>query len=237
MPRRHALLLAGAAAVATSTAVSAGALVVRALGPTASPFEDVADGADGLEAMIWADRTGVLPAVEGSFAPDSPVTRGEIAAALHRFAGTPEVLLEGTPVLIADLDEAADHAPALLWLHGRGALWGDAELKVRPAEPATRDGAAGMLAALLRPALAGVGARWEPSAETSSAAGDATALPTELPRDAAWLAAAGMVPRPDGTVGDGEDGDGSWHGEAGVTRAELAAALHRADGIIADALG
>jgi hypothetical protein len=177
----------------------------------------VADGAEGLEAMIWADGTGVLPALDGAFAPEAAVTRGEAAAALHRFAGTPEVPLEDVPVLIVDLGENPEEASALLWLHGRGALWGDAELKVHPGDPATRAWGSGMLAALLRPALAGIGAVW---------AADAEAAPA-LPRDAAWLTSAGVLPHP----------GGGWDGEAGVTRAELAAALHRADGVIADALG
>ncbi len=217
-PPRRTLLLAGAAVAAVVGAVSAGVVVTRQLDPAASRFSDVADGAEGLEEMIWADGTGVLPATGGAFSPDTVVTRGEVAAALHRFAGTPAVPLEDVPVLIVDLGENQEQASALLWLHGRGALWGDAELRVHPAEPATRDCASGMLAALLRPALAGVGAVWT-AAETTG--------PTEVPRDAAWLTSAGMIPR---------RGDG-WAGESAVTRAELATVLHRADGVIARALG
>ncbi|MGP9536582.1 S-layer homology domain-containing protein [Brachybacterium sp. AOP43-C2-M15] len=222
-PSRRTLLLAGAAAAAAGGTLSAGVLLTRALGPTTSPFTDVADGAAGLEEMIWAEETGVLPAAGGTFSPGASVTRGEVAAALHRFAGTPEVPLEGMPVLIVDLDEAPEQVSALLWLHGRGALWGDAELKVHPARRATRDCAAGMLAALLRPALAAVGATWDPAAGTT----DDSPAGIALPQDAAWLAAAGMAP----------GADAGWQGEADVTRAELAAALHRADAVIADALG
>ena len=160
VPPRRTLLLAGAAAAAVVGAVSAGAVLPRMLGPATSPFSDVADGDAGLEAMLWADDTGVLPAAGGAFSPEAVVTRGEVAAALHRFAGTPAVPLEEVPVLIVDLGEDPEQASALLWLHGRGALWGDAELKVHPEDPATREGASGMLAALLRPALAGIGAVW-----------------------------------------------------------------------------
>jgi hypothetical protein len=126
------------------------------------------------------------------------------------------VPLEDVPVPIVDLGEDPEQASALRWLHGRGALWGDAELKVHPGDPATRTCAAEMLAALLRPALAGVGAVWTSEPEDDEA----------LPLDAAWLTRAGMVQRP----------AGDWDGDSAVTRAELATVLQRADGIISEAL-
>lgn len=227
VPPRRTLLLAGAAAAAVVGAVSAGVVLPRMLGPATSPFSDVADGDAGLEAMLWADDTGVLPATGGAFSPDAVVTRGEVAAALHRFAGTPAVPLEDVPVLIVDLGEDPAQASALLWLHGRGALWGDAELKVHPEDPATREGASGMLAALLRPALAGIGAVWPSGGADGSGGTEGKDLPAELSQDAAWLTSAGMAP----------DGSTPWQGEQAVTRAELAAVLHRADGVIAGALG
>ena len=226
-PPRRTLLLAGAAAAAVVGAVSAGAVLPRMLGPASSPFSDVADGDAGLEAMLWADDTGVLPAAGGAFSPEAVVTRGEVAAALHRFAGTPAVPLEDVPVLIVDLGEDPEQASALLWLHGRGALWGDAELKVHPDDPATREGASGMLAALLRPALAGIGAVWPSGGADGSGGAEGRDLPAGLSQDAAWLTNAGMAP----------DGSTHWQGEQAVTRAELAAVLHRADGVIANALG
>ena len=227
VPPRRTLLLAGAAAAAVVGAVSAGAVLPRMLGPASSPFSDVADGDAGLEAMLWADDTGVLPAAGGAFSPEAVVTRGEVAAALHRFAGTPAVPLEEVPVLIVDLGEDPEQASALLWLHGRGALWGDAELKVHPEDPATREGASGMLAALLRPALAGIGAVWPSGGADGSGGAEGRDLPAGLSQDAAWLTNAGMAP----------DGSTHWQGEQAVTRAELAAVLHRADGVIANALG
>ncbi|MGN7210307.1 S-layer homology domain-containing protein [Brachybacterium paraconglomeratum] len=227
VPPRRTLLLAGAAAAAVVGAVSAGAALPRMLGPATSPFSDVADGDAGLEAMLWADDTGVLPAAGGAFSPEAVVTRGEVAAALHRFAGTPAVPLEDVPVLIVDLGEDPEQASALLWLHGRGALWGDAELKVHPDDPATREGASGMLAALLRPALAGIGAVWPSGGADGSGGTEGKDLPAGLSQDAAWLTSAGMAP----------DGSTHWQGEQSVTRAELAAVLHRADGVIASALG
>ncbi|MFI8778745.1 S-layer homology domain-containing protein [Brachybacterium paraconglomeratum] len=227
VPPRRTLLLAGAAAAAVVGAVSAGVVLPRMLGPATSPFSDVADGDAGLEAMLWADDTGVLPAAGGAFSPEAVVTRGEVAAALHRFAGTPAVPLEDVPALIVDLGEDPEQASALLWLHGRGALWGDAELKVHPDDPATREGASGMLAALLRPALAGIGAVWPAGGADGPGGAEGKDLSAGLSQDAAWLTSAGMAP----------DGSTHWQGEQAVTRAELAAVLHRADGVIAGALG
>lgn len=227
VPPRRTLLLAGAAAAAVVGAISAGVVLPRVLGPATSPFSDVADGDAGLEAMLWADETGVLPAAGGAFSPEAVMTRGEVAAALHRFAGTPAVPLEDVPVLVVDLGEDPAQASALLWLHGRGALWGDAELKVHPEDPATREGASGMLAALLRPALAGIGAVWPAGGADGPGAAEGKDIPGGISPDAAWLTSAGMAP----------EGSTHWQGEQAVTRAELAAVLHRADGVIAGALG
>ena len=239
---RRLVLLAGAAA-AVVVPVTAGTLLRRedsealSAGPAQSVpgtgtdeepvFEDVAAGAPGAEAIHWAHRTGVQPSLSPTeYAPDTEVTRGDVAVALHRLAGSPAVDLGTVPTLFTDLGEDPARVSAVLWLHGRGALWGDAELRAHPDEPATRDCAAMMLAALMRPALAGMGVSWGASAEVS------LPLPEEpgsaLP-DVAWLAAAGMAP--DFLAPQ------DWAGEEGVTRAELAVSLHRADSVITSALG
>ncbi|MCT2176434.1 S-layer homology domain-containing protein [Brachybacterium muris] len=110
------------------------------------------------DALSWAHDSGVLPALpDGSFAPDAVVTRGDLALALHRFAGAPTPNLAGVPTPVADAPEDPERAAAVLWLHGRGALWGDAELRVRPDEPATQETGRGIVSALLAPALTGAG--------------------------------------------------------------------------------
>lgn len=237
---RRIVLLAGAAA-AVVVPVTAGTLLRReesealsagsaqsapGTGTDEEPqFEDVAAGAPGAEAIHWAHRTGVQPALSPTeYAPDVEVTRGDVAVALHRLAGSPAVDLGTVPTLFTDLGEDPARVSAVLWLHGRGALWGDAELRVHPEEPATRDCAAMMLAALMRPALAGMGVSWDASAEVSLPEDPGSALP-----DVAWLAAAGMAP--DFLAAQ------DWAGEEGVTRAELAVSLHRADSVITSALG
>lgn len=239
---RRTVLLAGAAA-AVVVPVTAGTLLRRedseALsagaarsGPGAGVqegplFEDVAAGTPGAEAIRWAHMTGVQPGLSPTeYAPDAQVTRGDIAVALHRLAGSPAVDLGTVPTVFTDLGEDPARVSAVLWLHGRGALWGDAQLRVHPDGPATRDCAAMMLAALMRPALAGMGVTWDASTEVSLPLPED---PSSAPTDVAWLAAAGMAPD-SLAVHD-------WAGEEGVTRAELAVSLHRADSVIASALG
>lgn len=247
---RRAVLVVGALAAA-AVPVTAGALLRREPAPApsaapaatpsaqaaaepsaapAGPFEDVAAEHPHAAAILWADENGVQPALTATrYAPQDAVTRGDVALALHRFAGTPPVpavtgdaggASGAAPALLTDLGEDPARATALLWMHGRGALWGDAELRIRPEEPATRDDAAKMLAALLRPALQGSGITWEapaPACEPGSA----------LP-DVAWLLAAGMAP-PTTVLTD-------WAGDADISRAELAGALHLADSVVAGAL-
>lgn len=239
---RRAVLLVGAAA-AVGSAVSVGALlredgaaapsaasspgVAPAGDGSAGPFADVAADDPAAEAIRWADETGVQPALTATdYSPQDAVNRGDVALALHRMAGAPAVDLGSAPVPFTDLGEDAARVTAMLWLHGRGAVWGDAELRVHPDEPATRDCAAAMLTALLRPALAGMGVTWDASAEASlpQADGQGSAL-----ADVAWLEASGMAPASLSAA--------AWSGEEGVTRADLAVSLHRADEVVATALG
>lgn len=235
---RRSLLLAGAAAAAVTGAVGVGALLTRSGGPAplaaaqggaaasaTSPFSDVKDGAEGLDAMVWADENGVQPALDGSsYSPSAAVTRGDLALALHRFAGSPAVPLGTTPALLTDLGEDPDRAAALLWLHGRGALWGDASLQVHPGRRATRGCTASVLTALLRPALAGAGAVWDVP--------DDSALPHPVEpwsalAAARWLEATGIV---SGVPAGFDRAD-----EESTTRGDLALCLHRADAVIAAA--
>lgn len=250
--RRRAVLLVGAAA-AVGGVFGTAALLRREGGadPSAAssrgpgsgdadssrPFADVPADDPGAEAMRWAHETGVQPArTPADYAPHTAVTRGDVAMALHRLAGAPAVDLAAIPTLFTDLGEEPAQVTALLWMHGRGALWGDAEMRVRPTEPATRDCAAMMLAALMRPALAGVGVTWDASAGASLPELDGTGAegtesegtPSAL-SDVAWLQASGMAT----SVQDSADRDGA----AGVTRADLAVSLHRANAVVTQALG
>lgn len=241
---RRAVLLAGAAAAVTG-AVGAGLVLTRdqavpssasSAGPgsgsvgaavgDAAPFPDVAADHPAAAAIRWAHESGVQPALSArSYAPDQALDRGAVAVALHRLAGAPAVDTAALPHPFTDLGEDPARVTALLWLHGRGALWGDAEMRVRPEDPATRDCTAMLLAALLRPALAGRGVTWDPATDTAlpQPVEPGSALP-----DLAWLVAAGMMPEE--VLPEDADGD------ATVTRADIALSLHRVDEVLTAAL-
>lgn len=246
--RRRTVLFASAAGAVVAGATATGTLLTRATtdstavaaadgstegsgagaaAATDSPFPDVTADHPGLEAMRWADETGVQTARDdGSYGPDHPCTRGDLATTLHRFAGAPQLAVDAVPTLLSDLGDDPEQARALLWLYGRGALWADASLHVRPDEETDHDEAAAILTALLRPALAGVGATWE-AAEAPEGSGSSS--PQAPGADVLWLAAAGLV-RDTALTGAGDGGQV-------LTRRQLATALHRADGVIATALG
>lgn len=174
-PARRSVLLFGSAAAAVAVPIAGLALVTRSsatddpaaaraggiissgqVRPALASFTDVPADHPAVEAIAWAHGTGVQPGLEdGTYAPNSEVTRGELAAALHRLAGAPVIDVDATPTLLTDVPSDPDHAAAVLWLHGRGVIWGDAELRVHPDAPATCAEGAVILTDLLAPALAG----------------------------------------------------------------------------------
>ena len=207
-PLPRTLLLAGLRRGGRGIA-GAGVLAARTPGPATSPFSGCGRRRAALEAMIWADDAGSCPRAAAP-SPDAAVTRGRTAAALP-FAGTPAVPSD-MPVLIVDLGEDAAQASALLWLHGRGAV----------AMPSSR-----CIRGIPRPAPAPRSSRrCGPRSRGRRGLDLRAEVDGGLPLDVAWLSRAGMVPQL----------EGDWDGEAGVTRAELATVLHRADGVIAAAL-
>lgn len=182
-------------------------------------FADVAAHDPDLDAITWAHKHGVQPAMaNGSYAPDAEMTRADLARALHAFAGSPQISVDPVPELFADLPADPVTASALLWLHGRGAAWGDDNMQVRPNDPATRDDAASMVTALLRPGLRGLGVE----------VGTPTQVPFEdlVPedsRDVLWLLGAGLLAFAQHT---------RWDGEQPLRRREVAALLHSAQGLL-----
>lgn len=222
--RRRTVLLGSAAIAAIALPVTAGALLLQRGDASASTadrtFTDVGADDDALEAYRWADATMVQPALEdGSYTPGAAVTRGDLALALHRFAGAPVVPSDAVPAMLADLDTAPERRDAQLWLFGHAALWGDLSLCVHPDEPASRESASQTLTALLRPSLS---ARGHSQAVTDLAAADADPTTSAL----AWLQDSGLLP----SALTGLKADAT-----AVTRGELAQLLFRADQVLAAA--
>lgn len=182
-------------------------------------FTDVPADHPAAAAMAWAHATEVLTTgQDGSFAPQAEVTRGDLALALHRFAGAPAPSRDGVPALLTDVPEDPEHAAAVLWLQGRGALWGDAELRIHPDAPATFEASRGIVTALLGPALTG--------ANSDAAAVLDTALTAATD---AMGSRAGNNSNVGSTSNVGSNSNVGHDGAAPLTRAALAATLHSVD--------
>ena len=111
-------------------------------------FTDVPDGLWYTEAVRWAAGAGVVTGYDdGTFAPDQPISRQELAAMLYRYAGSPTV---NVPEL-ALIDNYPDNADvgawaqnALAWAISKGIIDGK-DGRLEPATGATRAEAATML--------------------------------------------------------------------------------------------
>lgn len=91
-------------------------------------------------AVLWADRTGVIPGRGGYFYPDEPVTREQAAAALYRFAEQRgrDVSVQGE--LNSWIDGAsvsADNAAGVIWALEHGLMSAFADGTVRPGQTVT----------------------------------------------------------------------------------------------------
>lgn len=212
-PGRRTVLLLGSAAAALAVPVGglalwssrrttgdpamartldgAGADVLQA---SVASFPDVPADHPAAESIAWAHATGVQPGLDdGTYRPETELTRGDLVLALHRLAGAPAVDTDTTPALLTDVPSDPERAAAVLWLHGRGALWGDAELRVHPDAPVTARAGAGVLADLLVPALTAAVGEVAPALQpvlstfggsfTDPAADDAIATSTGLGAD------------------------------------------------------
>lgn len=112
--------------------------------PEAS-FDDVAPESWYGPAVYWAKQQGITAgASESSFEPETSITREQLAAMLHRFAGTPAA--EGLLAGFVDADEMEDFAAdALGWAVAHGIIKGQGGGILAPKGIATRAQVAQML--------------------------------------------------------------------------------------------
>ena len=112
-------------------------------------FSDVADGAWYTEGIRWASSVGVVGGYpNGSFGPDDPITREQMAAMLYRYAD-----YKGWDVTeLADLSAFTDAesisgyaVTALRWANAAGIVGGYNDSTLRPQGNARRSEAAAML--------------------------------------------------------------------------------------------
>ena len=113
------------------------------------PFTDVSDGQWYSDAVAWASMNGIVNGVTPtSFAPDSPVTREQIAALLYRYTKSVAVK-ENKLSAFPDADKISGYAfDALNWAVAEGLIVGS-DGKLLPQESATRAEIATILMRLL----------------------------------------------------------------------------------------
>ena len=107
-----------------------------------SSFSDVADGAYYREAVAWAARQGVAEGFpDGTFRPDLPVSRQQLAAILWRYAKLEQAdsgnraALQGFP----DAGDVSSYArEAMGWALAEGILRGTGDGKLQPQGRAAR---------------------------------------------------------------------------------------------------
>lgn len=108
-------------------------------------FDDVPTGQYYTEAVGWAAERGIVTGYgDGTFGPDDPITREQLAVMLWRYAGKPtppNLLLNFT-----DADQAGDYAQdALRWAVEQGIINGKGGGILDPKGQATRAEVAAML--------------------------------------------------------------------------------------------
>lgn len=108
-------------------------------------YGDVAPGAWYEQAVRWATSTGVVIGYDnGSFGPDDPITREQLALILWRYAGSPEV--GGSLSAFADGAQTSSWAQsAMLWAVEQGLITGVGNDRLDPQGQATRAEAAAIL--------------------------------------------------------------------------------------------
>ena len=115
----------------------------------ASGFVDVAEGEYYADAVAWAKKNGIVNGMSKTeFAPDTKITREQIATIMFRYAvykGVEAVTTEEN-LAFKDADEISLYAiPAMNWVVGNEIIKGYEDGTVRPLNNATRAEAAAVL--------------------------------------------------------------------------------------------
>lgn len=125
---------------------------------TRSGYTDVPEDAWYYDAVSWAGSAGlILGYGDGSFRPEAPVTRQELAVMLWRLAGyqgrDTENMEEVRLLKFSDIWDLAPYAEsAVKWVCGSGIMQGEANGRLNPSGFATRAQIAAVLARYMDPA-------------------------------------------------------------------------------------
>ena len=108
----------------------------------AAPFTDIPADAYYAKAVVWAAENGIVTGIgDGTFAPDAPASRQQMAAILYRYASFMKYSTAGAADLsgFSDADIIAEYAkPALAWADANGLINGMKDNVLAPQESATR---------------------------------------------------------------------------------------------------
>lgn len=109
--------------------------------PDALPeFTDVPESHQFAEAIAWATERGITAGFpDGTFRPGQSVTRGAVAAWMHRYQFEPGAAL---PTGFTDVPDSHPFAEAIAWLADVGITEGYPDGTFRPGQPITRGGLA-----------------------------------------------------------------------------------------------
>lgn len=116
-----------------------------------NPFTDVLAGSYCESAVVWASENGIVNGYgNGSFGPNDPITREQMATILYRFAayqGTD--VSDGADTNILSFDDAfevSEYAmPAMQWACGTGLINGTSDTTLSPRDSASRAQTAAIL--------------------------------------------------------------------------------------------
>ena len=112
-------------------------------------FSDVEDDAWYAKGVYWAAEKGIVNGDgEGNFMPNDPVTREQMAAIFHRYAGYKgyDVTAQGDLSAFTDADSVSDWArEPLIWAVDKGLINGMGDGTVNPRGTATRAQTAAIL--------------------------------------------------------------------------------------------
>lgn len=107
------------------------------------PFGDVSADQYYADAVIWAAQNGIVTGItENEFAPDTDITREQVAVIIYRYAeymGLDIAVGEGSESSFDDSDKVADYAvKAIQYMVGTGLLKGKTDTTINPNDTTTR---------------------------------------------------------------------------------------------------
>jgi surface protein len=170
-------------------------------------FPDVAANSTFCVDIAWMADAGItVGRTDGTFGPSGPVTRGQMAAFMYRFAGEPSGPFESAG--FPDVPSSYAFVDEIAWMAAEGITEGRADGTFGPQRTVTR----GQMAAFMY-RFAG-----EPSGPFESAGFPDVPPSYAFASEIAWMATTGITEgRADGTFGP----------QRTVTRAQMAAFMNR----------